>query len=114
MKANELRIGNWIKVKSTLVNKSLETQVSIHDFKEMHNNRSKYTFNPIELTEEWLLKFGFDKGLGFDKVVRENEFGKDIFTIAWNDVNKWYCFFRNIDKTKREMINAATIIATIR
>ena len=50
MKANELRIGNWVCIHS------IELQMCIEDF----NFREDF-FTPIPLTEEWLLKFGFIK-----------------------------------------------------
>jgi hypothetical protein len=61
MKANELRIGNLIinqynKIKA----------VDFEDFKWHFDNEQGFTnnwsfFNPIPLTEEWLVKFGFEK-----------------------------------------------------
>jgi len=65
MKANELRIGNWIERlfegESTGIEEcsirtiwdafKFETEAGIH----------KFQFQPIPLTEEWLLKFGFEK-----------------------------------------------------
>jgi len=50
MKANELRVGNWVKESDRLVH--------IHDgfgIDHAHN------FDPIPLTEEWLVKLGFKK-----------------------------------------------------
>lgn len=57
MKVNELRIGNYINVgKSNM----LITVGSVYD---LHNISldTVDTFNPILLTEEWFLKFGFKK-----------------------------------------------------
>ena len=48
MKPNELRIGNWVKNGN-----AYEAQVTIEILKVAK------IFNPIPLTEEWLLKFGF-------------------------------------------------------
>ena len=58
MKANELRIGNyvnWIDGKIQEI-----TGKDIH-WKEKNDNTelSPFDFAPIPLTEEWLLKFGF-------------------------------------------------------
>jgi hypothetical protein len=57
MKANELRIGNWI---STIY--GMEFQVYPMAFKQMptdeKHNLILDTWKPIPLTEEWLLKFG--------------------------------------------------------
>jgi hypothetical protein len=70
MKADELMIGNWIEIQRGL-KKYPPSQCDIHDLIEMqdnhtkqaigltHCNKSRYKFNPIPLTEEWLLRFGF-------------------------------------------------------
>jgi len=91
MKANELRIGNWVKIKDTIFSDNLydiyqtnEFQIKgFNDGSCLENSKvicfyeipSKYTgrifsgindidIEPIQLTEEWLLKFGFEwKGL---------------------------------------------------
>jgi len=64
MKANELRIGNWVLFSedSTVFEvKSIEEK-----WLELHNEEetswiSSEELGPIPLTEEWLLKFGFEK-----------------------------------------------------
>ena len=51
MEAKDLRIGNWVYLSSHK-----------KDIGEVHlgfNNTNLDLFEPIELTEEWLLKFGF-------------------------------------------------------
>ena len=53
MKANELRIGNYILLKGF----TKPTQVWIIDTTE---TSTKTTASPIPLTEDWLLKFGFN------------------------------------------------------
>lgn len=77
MKATELRIGNWIGYKSGT--KLRESIVDILDLQEMRKpSRSGVEFYPIPLTEEWLLKFGFEK---------ENEtWVKDYFLIDSDDL----------------------------
>jgi hypothetical protein len=73
MKANELRIGNWVCIHS------IDLQMCIEDF----NFREDF-FTPIPLTEEWLLKFGFKKkyqtfefkGLNIDGTVVHFSFDK--------------------------------------
>ena len=50
MRANELRIGNWVY-------NGKEIQVTA---KQIYNTSEKlYDLLPITLTEEWLLRFGF-------------------------------------------------------
>jgi len=56
MKANELRIGNWVNYGNG--KRILDAELFLQLL--------KYTtpFDPIPLTEEWLLKFGFEKKNG--------------------------------------------------
>lgn len=56
MKASELRIGNWLqRLDGSLF------QVNEHDFKILaHDLPDNLHPKPIPLTEEWLLKFGFE------------------------------------------------------
>jgi hypothetical protein len=54
MNSRELRIGNYIKIQG--INKPI--RVSIIDTTE---TSEQTTCKPIELTEEWLLKFRFEK-----------------------------------------------------
>ena len=51
MKANELRIGNWVMYNSKI-------QVNENKIRECVDHPDR--FAPIPLTEEWLLKFGFE------------------------------------------------------
>ena len=52
MKAPELRIGNWINEKG-----KLKQVYSVSN----HNAKDYSKLKPTPLTEEWLLKFGFEK-----------------------------------------------------
>ncbi len=49
MEAKELRIGNWVTENGRLIH--------IHDGFGIDH---AYNFEPIPLTEDWLLKFGFE------------------------------------------------------
>jgi hypothetical protein len=58
MKANELRIGNYVKLNGNT------TQVDVVDYNQVIATEwglveLKY-IEPIPLTEEWLIKFGFE------------------------------------------------------
>lgn len=58
LKASELRIGNYVY--SPLDKK--DVQVDGYDIFMMENNHFREKeFEPIELTEEWLIKMGFQK-----------------------------------------------------
>ena len=52
MKANELRIGNWVN------NNEEDYQITAATI--LHLERGDSTAKPIPITEEWLLKFGFE------------------------------------------------------
>ena len=64
MRAEELRIGNWVYIPT---NNDKYLQIEQDDFSS--NNISDYSLvefaKPIPLTEEWLLKFGFKKENNF-------------------------------------------------
>lgn len=59
MKSNELRIGNYVYLKS----KSKEYEIL--SGQEIDTGTDSEDFEPISLTEEWLLKFGFEKNAGY-------------------------------------------------
>lgn len=55
MEANELRIGNWVNCSIYNGNTDVDIQFEFQEYKYIH------LFKPIPLTEERLLKFGFEK-----------------------------------------------------
>lgn len=60
MKATELRIGNYIKKRTgKVIQCDLNTIANVQ--------RQGVFFKPIPLTEEWLLKFGFEE-IGYGRV----------------------------------------------
>lgn len=56
MKSTELRIGNWVLCEPN--NASIERTIDYEDFRLAHFDSER--FEPIPLTEEWLVKFGFE------------------------------------------------------
>ncbi len=61
MRAEELRIGNLIKIsyRSNRAESVLESsRVDLSDLAAMQDKETNYIFEPIPLTEEWLLRFG--------------------------------------------------------
>lgn len=62
MIASELRIGNLVKGNSRGGTHILDIEV----LKYIDETKSGYS--PIPLTEEWLVKFGFKKYFGWDKM----------------------------------------------
>ena len=102
MKTTELRIGNYITTE--YLNKSTFKVISIHSdriyFESVRENFKSDTIQnyikPIQLTEEWLVKFGFekltDKSRGFNS--NSYTYTKGIsFIVHLNDkllsVNFW-------------------------
>ena len=66
MKANELRIGNLVKDSFGVIEISITGESyfekTIYDFGKIE---FASIYEPIPLTEEWLLKFGFEKKKGY-------------------------------------------------
>lgn len=75
MKASELRIGNFLDRNGLMeVRVIAESEIKVHD----HFNNLFHLkwfevdfFKPIPITEEWLLKFGFEKTLINNGVIRQ-------------------------------------------
>lgn len=83
MKANELRIGNWIKYEDKLVQVVQLSSMMIfcqRDENQFLVNCAPEVFKPIELTEEVLLKIGFKKKN--DCYILSNEY---IFFVYYKD-----------------------------
>jgi hypothetical protein len=88
MKANELRIGNLVYDNEERSNEAPfviarveQTEYTLWNSGDKYNiagfqNNSYYSINPagIPLTEEWLVKFGFEHKSG-------NEYVKDVFVF---------------------------------
>lgn len=93
IKANELRIGNWV---SLYLNHSdvAEFQIDLADLNLIATDK-KRNYNPIPLTEDWLLKFGFEqvKSDYEDAETWDFNFGILYFDMANNAVkiNGQYC-----------------------
>jgi hypothetical protein len=96
IKANELRVGNWVYDKRKRSNNTVDA----YDFNDVFLNDNIDLviefFNPIELTDEIVKKFGFDfrlltKYIGYysptvnGRSIRIWEKGKDCFCYSPND-----------------------------
>jgi hypothetical protein len=65
MKSNELRIGNYILISVLSDNGNFEYEmfkVNSTTIRDAERYGDEWNAEPIALTEEWLLKFGFKKG----------------------------------------------------
>ena len=58
IKANELRIGNYVYFENPHSDYA-KIKISSNDFKNFERNNCFPNFEPIEITEKWLLKAGF-------------------------------------------------------
>lgn len=89
MKANELRIGNYIEFNNSIDVKIIAINIEFISFWKDDNFNfifnSKNQFNPIPLTEEWLLKFGFNND------IKINLYQFQDLSIVWPSEN----FFLN-------------------
>ncbi len=90
MKAEELRIGNIIK---TVGGRLPYWEVTFADFEPISENPENY--QPIPLTEEWLLKFGFEKRKDDSEYYAFNGFYLDSDYIPFTMCNSsgiWDCY----------------------
>jgi hypothetical protein len=89
MKVQELRIGNWVSI----IDKESETPY-IERQVTMHGIPDAQFYNPIPLSEEWLLKFGFDKFEDYDFDTKHFKmvplYIKDDVSIMLSGGKYWY------------------------
>ena len=89
MKSNELRIGNYLQIDSLTDGSNTIVDIDLFHLNEIGS--IKYQYNPIPLTEEWLIKFGFyisnRKGSTItDYVIVKDNFG--YFEVFCIDITK--------------------------
>jgi hypothetical protein len=58
---NELRIGNWVNVTHVHFKETEIDTIKIDDLVRIFTNVPTYDYTPIPITEEWLLKLGFER-----------------------------------------------------
>lgn len=99
MKSNELRIWNWVETSEGVI--QIQNGWEIDEGNECQ---------PIPLTEEWLLKFGFEKeeiicvgGLYVEYHLKANS---DVYMVYLND------FSVGLYASKREYENELAVIPT--
>jgi hypothetical protein len=97
MKAAELRIGNLVLYKETEV-----IPIKCHDIDWLERHAERPDMSPIPLTEEWLLRFGFEPE---DDGNKRPRFIKDgVFALNKNgDVWYWKYYGANGDKDYAEI-----------
>lgn len=79
MKANELRIGNWLTY-----NGAYDYPVGINEINFIKENPNNSDFKPTPINEQILLDFGFIKG---ERYFKAKEYGEEgIFTTMCYDL----------------------------
>lgn len=79
MKANELRIGNYY----------LSFGVDLKQVETLHKDKILIDFTPIPLTEEWLLKFGFE-------LINESPINYKVYELKFISFNVVKDFKQNL------------------
>ena len=84
MKANELRSGNLVKYKHL----SESSSISAFDIVQISDDNSNV--EPIPLTEDWLLKFGFEEKMfgWWSNVLFLRTDNRDGFFYDWQKTNE--------------------------
>lgn len=85
MKPNELRIGNWYNWRGgDALDEGYNEQMKGSDYAELLFNPER--FRAIPLTEEWLLKFGFENNFSsfFEKRLIHTPTAKISISIDFN------------------------------
>lgn len=75
MKAKDLRLGNWV-ICNDCVGNPMELQVT-EITKSWAISDGWHATEPIPLTEDWLVRFGFTKKIGLDDMVYYSKDGGD-------------------------------------
>jgi len=84
MKANELRIGNLVAYEPTIDDWE---EIIVKCGNIIQCEISPDSFIPIPLTEEWLLKFGFEKNDNNQFILMEGS----VDILFNKDLNGWTC-----------------------
>ena len=73
MEAKDLRIGSWVRIDSLTDGSTTEVEAYVFHIDEMIWT-TKYKYSPIPLTEEWLVKFGFEEdSCNYYKIIENQE-----------------------------------------
>lgn len=84
VKSSELRIGNWLNKKYGVTH-NVDVQITLPDISSIHHRGVLSEFSGIELTEEWLLKFGFE----FDNVA----WWKGRTMLSFTKIGNWAVWY---------------------
>lgn len=89
MKASELRIGNYIeKSLKSGQGRNLIGKIGCQDIFRISENSGPFNYDPIEITMEWVDKFGFNLSV---KEGNQNEFRVyKLHGITYNTNHGWW------------------------
>ena len=82
MKASELRIGNYIQFRHT----ETPVKITLGDFVREYKNEHLEDYEPIPLTEEWLVKFGFEKVTDFQFSIDDSYLTLKVEDDNWDEL----------------------------
>ena len=94
MRADELMIGNYVAFLSPISGKHVVDKVHLEYFKDGALKNVKV----IPLTEDWLLKFGFEK-IGTKNI----QYKKDIDSVYALIMSKFNCWIGYIDNDTNDI-----------
>lgn len=87
MKANELRIGNYYAIAHTegiVYPQIIELKINEFGNYSSDGDNLELAAQPVLLTEEWLLKFGFEKDDDNDLYLHCGDFGLNCDGVKWS------------------------------
>lgn len=88
MKANELRIGNWVR-HEYIKDGNIEKQITANDILQLSKHPEvEIYYQPIELTEDRLEKFGFRDGYNGRWII-SRDFENDAFILDKQKDGYW-------------------------
>lgn len=71
IKAEEFRIGNILSTSlKSGMGRSVIKKIGCQDIVRIKENTGSFIYNPIPLTEEWILRFGFEKFIIKDEIAK--------------------------------------------
>jgi ABC-type phosphate transport system substrate-binding protein len=91
MQANDVRIGNWVRQRES------DTYIQIEQY--LLCNEELCHYQPIAITEEWLLKFGFYKSMSWTYAIELKGNLKLVYYLGekgWSIGFKSYSDFSNL------------------
>jgi hypothetical protein len=88
MKAAELRIGNYINISKEVC------KMQLVNFADIHYTENFENYEPIPLTEEWLMNFGFVKlKREYDQSDNDMYIKNDLCIVWYNSENENFMQF---------------------